>query len=142
MAPIVTLATSCLRDGLLDVLTDFAGGLHAALLPSTEGSDVHSAQLRYVKAKAIGDLLDAVGWAPDELTPLYRLDIAVHGWAATTALKRVVSRESLSTWQHAAFEDPEASGSAGARRLAAEHELSLIQQTCEQAKISIAPPHT
>lgn len=140
VAPVVVVATAQMRSGLLDVLADLAGGLHDALLPVSAEQNVRSARAHYVKARAMGELLDDIGWTPGEIAPPHRLDLAVHGWAAVTALQRVIAREYFSTWQHAELQEMEASGRAGGFRDDAEHELRLIQGACERAQFTITPP--
>lgn len=140
MPPVVILATARLRHGLLDLLADVANELHEALLPLSGALDVTPAQTHYVKVRAIGDLLDEIGWVLDEIAPPFTLDIPTHGWAATTALQRVIAREYFSTWRYAAVDEPEESGQAAGFRRDAERELGLIHAACDQAKVTITAP--
>lgn len=141
MPPFVSVATGGLRCGLFDVLDELAGQLRGALsLISEESPVVRPARLHYLQVRAVGDLLEQIGWAADELAPPFRLDIGVHGWAAVMALRRLVARERCSAWQYAAIDEPEAAGEAGGRRVDAEHQLGLIHAVCVQAKVTIKPP--
>lgn len=140
MPPIVVVATVRLRDGLLDLLADAADGLHQALPQPSDQVDIEQVRTHYVRLRALGDLLDAIGWMPYEVTPPYELDVALHGWAAVTALRRAICRERASAWQYAELDEPEAAGQAGKHRREAEHELDLIYTACERAKVSIVAP--
>lgn len=141
MAAVVIVATARLRDGLLDMLGEVAVELHEALFPGCEQEPaVGVARSHYVKARAIGDLLEDIGWVPDEISPPYTLDLITHAWAATTALQRVIARERRSRWRYAEIDEPEASGTAAGFRIDARHELRVILAACKRAKITITPP--
>ncbi len=103
---------------------------------------VAGAHSHYVKAKAIGDLLDEIGWQLGDLTLPYELDIGRHGWAATAGLGQLIAREQDAQWRFAALgeDEAEAAGVAGGHRLNAERELGLIQAVCEEAAVTITEP--
>lgn len=140
MATEITVETLLLRRGLLDVLLDGVKTVEAALSPvDQEQPRVHSARRHYARVRAIGELLEAIEWTPPGVTP-YRLDIQTHGWAAITALERVIAREHFAAWEQAEIDEAEGAGDASGSRLQAEHDLALIQAACRQAKLTITSP--
>jgi hypothetical protein len=93
-----------------------------------------------MQAKALGDLLEEIGWEESDLVvPFCALDIARHGWAAMIALHFLAECERFAAFDYAMGETrAEAACEAGGRRIEAEHELALIDAACEQAGFTIA----
>lgn len=141
MATVVEVEKARLCRGLIDVFTDATKVVESTLLPidDTLPPRVHRARRQYAKVTAIGDLLDEIEWESTS-TDGYELDVETHGWAAVTALERVVARAHFTAWELAENEDAEGSGEASYIRHSAEQELARIQQACREAKIEIEAP--
>jgi hypothetical protein len=94
-----------------------------------------------MQAKALGDLLEEIGWEESDPVLSCALDIGRHGWAATLALDFVAKRERFTAFECAMGEQgPEAAGEAGGRRVNAERELACIEAACERAGFTISEP--
>lgn len=133
--------TEGLRQGLLDVLLDGVKAVEVALAPiGEERPRMHSARRHYLRVRAIGDLLGEVGWTQSSPASSHDLDVRKHGWAATTALERLIARQHFAAWTYAEQEEAESAGEADAARLQAEDDLALIQSACREAKFTIAEP--
>jgi hypothetical protein len=140
VAPTVIVTRAGLRRGLLELLAlESQATAHAGPL-SGEVRDVRRMRTHHLKAKALGDLLEEIGWEEGDLVSSCELDIGRHGWAATVALDFLVERERLTALDFAMEEEAEASGEAGGHRVAAERELALIEAACEQAGLAITEP--
>lgn len=119
MPPKVPIETGRLRTALIELLI-----LESRAIEDASGSlagerDIQSLKAHHVRGRAVGNLLDEIGWLPPgDLTPPYELDIATHGWAAIAALKHLVVRERFDGEVAALPDaDAEAAGEAGAHRL-------------------------
>lgn len=136
-----SVSTEGLRLGLLDVLLDSVRTIEAALAPGgSEPQRLHTARRHYARARAVGDLLGAIDWTPNDALLTYRLDVEADGWAAATALERVIARQQYAAWSEAERDEPENAGEAESRRLQAEDDLAEIQAACRKAGISITAP--
>lgn len=140
MTATVTLARTQLREALLDLLVGKAKAIEDALLPIEGDADPGLARAHYADLEAVGELLTAIGWLVTDSTLPYTLDLAVHGWAAAAAMRRLVYRERVAAREHAAVQDEEAAGEAGGRRRDAEDELDRIRAACRRARLAITRP--
>jgi hypothetical protein len=135
----VTITKVTLRRGLLDLLALHSKATEEAWVLPTE-RNVLQMKVHHLKARAAGDLLNAINWVQRDLVRVYQLDVAAHGWAATTALKLLIKREHFAAWDYAEHDDAEAAGEAGGHRVNAERDLGLIEEACERAGLIIAEP--
>lgn len=141
MAPVVLVERTLLRRGALDVLLDFVKGIDSALsLVEQRQPRVHLAHRNYARARAIGDLLDAIGWTSTDTPTCYRLDVKEHAWAATNALTRLIARQRAAVQMAESEDEAEAVGEAAAALLQAENDLVLIEKACRDANLAITSP--
>ena len=143
MTPTVPIETTRLRSALIELLVIECKAIEDASGPLVGELNVQSLRARHMRAKAVGALLDEIGWLPPrDLAPPYALDVAQHGWAAVAALRHLVTRERFDAWELAATADPdvEAAGEAGGHRLNAERDLKMIETACERTSFIIATP--
>lgn len=140
--PQVTLqATDGLRRGLIGMLRDYSEATGVALTPlEHEQLRVTTARRYFGRARAIGDLLDAIDWTPNDPGSPYTLDVEKHAWAASIALERLIRRQKVAAWSFAEDDEAEKSGEADAMRLQAEEDLAHIQSTCREANFIITEP--
>jgi hypothetical protein len=141
MPPVVPVDTALLFQGLRDVFQDAVKAIDDALAPDDqETARLDVARQQYARVEAFGKLLGAIDWAAGDPTQPFALDVETHGWAAITALERLIERQRFAAWQFAEAEDAEASGEASGLRLEAEQDLARIRSACRDGEVTIVAP--
>lgn len=141
MKPEVPIGTEELREGLHELLLDEVRSMEANLAPVAQRRPrMQSVRRHYARARAVADLLDVIDWTAGDGSSSCRLDVQRHGWAAATALQRVIARQYFAAWIQADRDEPEAAGEAEAQRRRAERHLALIQEVCREHEIEVAVP--
>lgn len=141
MPPVALVDTALLFQGLSDVFRDAIKSIDNAMAPEDqETARLDVARQQYARVEAFGKLLAAIDWAAGDPIQPVALDLQTHGWAAITALERLIERQRFAAWQHAEADEAEASGEASGIRLQAEQDLARIRDTCKAGDVTILAP--
>lgn len=141
MPPVVLVDTALLFQGLSDVFRDAIKSIDNAMAPDDqETARLDVARQQYARVEAFGKLLGAIDWAAGDPMQPFALDVEAYGWAAITALERLVERQGFAAWRFAEGDEAEASGEANYIRLQAQQDLVRIRDACRDGDVTILAP--
>lgn len=92
------------------------------------------------RAVALGALLDAIGWTPQDPGEQAAIDLRAHAWAALAALPPYATLNRETEREHTHLGHPARAQAAAARAKTAEDALQAVEQAIAAAGINPAPP--
>jgi hypothetical protein len=137
----ITISAPVLREALIEEFVRENRAVAVALRGGEYGDEeVAQAMASSERARAVGELLDHVGWVAGEEETAVALRFGEYDWAAAAALRAVIDREHRVAVRWNAVNDREEAQAASARRAAAILALEMLMEACEREGRDIANP--